>query len=48
MSFQGEYWKGKQSVTYQEPLKDRQDAGIDAELLQDLTEELIDANDAGL
>jgi hypothetical protein len=46
VSFQGEYRKGKQSVTYQEPLTDNQDAGIDAELLQDLTEELINAKDA--
>jgi hypothetical protein len=46
VSFQGEYRKGKQSVTYQEPVKDNQDAGIDAELLQDLTEELINAKDA--
>jgi hypothetical protein len=46
VSFQGEYRRGKQSVTYQEPLKDRQDAGFDAELLQDLTEELINAKDA--
>lgn len=46
VSFQGEYRKGKQSVTYQEPVKDNQDAGIDAELLQDLTEELINAKTA--
>jgi hypothetical protein len=46
VSFQGEYRKGKQSVTYQEPVKDHQDEGIDAELLQDLTEELINAKTA--
>ena len=46
MSFQGEHRKGKQSVTDQEPVKDHQDAGIDAELLQDLTEELINAKTA--
>jgi hypothetical protein len=46
VSFQGEYRKGKQSVPYQEPVKDNQGAGIDAELLQDLTEELINAKDA--
>jgi hypothetical protein len=39
--FQGEYRKGKQSVTYQEPVKDNQNEGIDAELLQHLTEELV-------
>lgn len=41
VSFYGEYLKGKQSVTYQAPIKDNQDTGIDAELLQDLTEELV-------
>jgi hypothetical protein len=46
LAFQGEYRKGKQSVTYQEPVKYHQDAGIDAELLQDLTEELINAKTA--
>jgi hypothetical protein len=46
VSFQGEYRRGKQSGTYQEPVKDRQNVGIDAELLQDLTEELINAKEA--
>jgi hypothetical protein len=41
VSFQGEYRKGKQSVTYQEPVKDNPNEGIDAELLQHLTEELV-------
>jgi hypothetical protein len=41
VSFQGESRKGKQSVTYQAPVKHDQDADIDAELLQGLTEELV-------
>jgi hypothetical protein len=46
VSFQGEYRKGKQSVTYQEPVRNDQDAGIDGELLQELTEELVNAKTA--
>ncbi len=41
VSFQGEYRKGKQSFTYQEPVKEGQSNGIDSELLHDLTEDLI-------
>jgi hypothetical protein len=41
VSFQGEYWKGKQTLTYSEPLTEHQDAGIDGELIQDLTEDLV-------
>ena len=41
VSFQGEYRKGKQTLTYSGPLTEHQDAGIDGELIQDLTENLV-------
>jgi hypothetical protein len=41
VSFQGEYRKGKQTLTYSEPLTEHRDAGIDGELIQDLTENLV-------
>jgi hypothetical protein len=41
MSLQGEYRKGKQRSTYTAPAGDHRDEGIDAELLQDLIESLV-------
>jgi hypothetical protein len=41
VSLQGEYLKGKQSFTYQKPIEREQWEGVDAEVLQDLTESLI-------
>jgi hypothetical protein len=43
VSLEGEYRKGKETVLYSEP--DRSE-GIDAELLQELTEELVDEKDS--
>jgi hypothetical protein len=46
VSFQGEYRKGKQTLTYSQPLTEHQDAGIDGELIQDLTEDLVNDKDS--
>jgi hypothetical protein len=42
VSFEGEYRKGKQSFTYTAPAGYQRDEGIDAGLLQGLTEGLVD------
>jgi hypothetical protein len=46
VSFQGEYRRGKQSFTYAEPVAEHENEGIDADLLQDLTEDLVNDKDS--
>jgi hypothetical protein len=51
VAFRGEYRKGKRTVSYSEPVPQHGDAehkdiGLDAELLEDLTEGLVNAKDS--
>jgi len=46
VSFEGEYRKGKRSFTYEKPIWEQQEEGIDAELLRDLTDELTNDKSA--
>jgi hypothetical protein len=46
VSFQGEFRRGQQTLTYSEPVKEDQPAGLDGELLQEITENLVNDKDS--